>query len=177
MATLQGLPLGSLGNRWLRHERNEDEYYLLSPCFASGWQIPLASPHAICYPAQMKWISPQGEIIQTKDLDEFCRISKLSRNTALRLGSGYRARMNGWCSTSRKAKALRDRFMTKLVNVKTGETCILGQSGRAFSERHSLCFNELMKLINGHRFIYRHWTLEKTLKLASGSTALTAADF
>jgi hypothetical protein len=40
-----------------------------------------------------------------------------------------------------------------------------------FSRQHGLCFNELSKLINGHKIVYRGWYLEKTLELANGNLA------
>ena len=78
--------------------------------------------------------------------------------------------MNGWCSTHKRVKAQREKFLTRLVNIHTGQVCILGQSGKAFCRQHSLCFNELSKLLCGHKIQYRGWCLEKSLQLAHGES-------
>lgn len=119
----------------------------------------------------LTWLSPEGQTITTDTVDEFCVISNLSRKSALRLKSGRRARMGGWCSTHKRVKTQRERFLRRLVNIQTGETCILGQSGKAFCRQHSLCFNELSKLLCGHKILYRGWCLEKSLKLAHGGSS------
>ncbi len=59
--------------------------------------------------------------------------------------------------------------MTKLVNTKTKETFVLGRSVKHFAKEHGLCFNELSKLVNGHKLMYRGWCLQKTLEAAAFS--------
>lgn len=65
-----------------------------------------------------------------------------------------------------RAKKARERFTTVLVDTKTGERSILGQTITAFTEKHGLCKNEVYKLVNCRTIIYRNWMLEKTYKLA-----------
>jgi hypothetical protein len=53
--------------------------------------------------------------------------------------------------------------MTKLVNLKTGETAILGQSVARFAKLHGLNRQRLNSLITSRLPFYRHWALEKTV--------------
>lgn len=111
------------------------------------------------------WINPQGETVQTKTIQEFADRYGFSLKMAQVLARGYRSRLRGWCSTSKKATKERKRFMTTLVNIKTGEKGVLGMGVKAFARAHGLCFNELSKLVNRHKFIYRYWVLENTHKI------------
>ena len=121
------------------------------------------------------FISPKGEIIKTKTVKEFSEKYGMKYSSAKELACGNRARNLGWCSTHKKAKRLRDRFTTVLVNTKTGERSILGQSLITFSKKHGLCMNEISKLVNGHKIFSRHWCLEKTL--TNVHEAVHAGDF
>jgi len=88
------------------------------------------------------------------------------------LSCGYRSRLRGWCSTNKRAKKERDRFLTQLVNVHTGEEFILGASIKKFAQDHGLCDNELWKLVNGKgKLMYRGWCLKKTLDLVHPTLA------
>jgi FAD synthase len=113
-----------------------------------------------------KWISPTGEVVKTKTIEEFSEKYHIRKSNAKSLVTGKRYRHKGFCSYSPKAKQARGRFTMTLVHTKTGERKILGQSIRAFAREHHLCANELGKLINKHRIIYRGWVLESTLKAA-----------
>ena len=81
------------------------------------------------------------------------------------LHCGMRVRLRGFCSTSSKPKArkFRRRFLTRLVNTKTGETKILGASVKSFAKDHGLSLQGLSELVNKRVQIYRHWVLGKTL--------------
>ena len=110
-----------------------------------------------------KVFSPAGELITTKSVKEFADRFQFNPSSARALKNGKRARIRGWCSTHRKAKRHRERFLTKLVNLRTGEECILGQSIRAFAKNHDLCMNELWKLVNGYgKIAYRGWVTQAT---------------
>jgi hypothetical protein len=118
-----------------------------------------------------RFISPTGEIIKTRSIKEFAEKYDFSPSMARSLACGYRSRLKGFCSTSPRAKKERMRFMTVLINTQTGERSILGPSVKKFATDHGLCFNELSKLVNGHKLMYRGWVLEKTLNLANGHVA------
>ena len=65
--------------------------------------------------------------------------------------------------------------MTVLFNAKTGEKSIIGQTVSNFAKAHGLCKNELYKLVNGRKPIYRNWMLQKTHDAAFSQIA--DADF
>ena len=104
-------------------------------------------------------------------LDEFVATYRFPREQAKLLMKGERTRLRGWCSTSKRAKRQRERFMTVLVNMKTNERFVLGRSVKAFAREHNLCFNELSKLVNGHKILYRGFCLAKTLNVAHSNLA------
>jgi len=85
------------------------------------------------------------------------------------LACGYFKRFHGYCSTHKKARKERERFLTVLVNPKLSKREILGQTVKGFAERHHLCVNELHKLVLGRKIAYRGWMLERTLLLAQGA--------
>jgi hypothetical protein len=118
-----------------------------------------------------RWINETGETITTKSLKEFATTYAVRDSIARSLACGSRTRYRQWCSTSPRAKKQRQRFTTTLVNTKTGQKCLLGRSVKHFARQHGLCFNELSKLINHRKILYRGWCLEKTLELASGNLA------
>lgn len=117
------------------------------------------------------FISPEGQRVKTKTVKEFALKYGFTHSMARSLACGYRARLRGWCSTAKRAKKHRDRFTTVLVNTRTGERSILGSSIKSFAEKRNLCMNELWKLVNGRKLIYRHWCLQKTLDSANGTLA------
>lgn len=53
-----------------------------------------------------------------------------------------------------------------LVNTRTGKRAILGASIVKFADEHGLCMNEVWKLLNGRKIVYRDWMLVKSLELA-----------
>lgn len=114
-----------------------------------------------------KWIDPKGETITTTSIRAFADRYGFNYSASKSLACGVWARMHGFCSTSPKVKRQRDRFMTKLVNTKTRETFVLGRSVKNFAKEHDLCLNELSKLVNGHKILYRGWCLQKTLDAAA----------
>ena len=111
------------------------------------------------------FISPQNQLVKTKTLKEFTTLSGMKMNCARSLSCGRRSRNHGWLSTHRKARRQRDRFFTVLVNTVTGESMMVGDSIKARAKEHGLAHNALVQLVNGHRFIYRHWVLDKTLQI------------
>jgi len=120
----------------------------------------------------VSFINSQGEVIKFASIKEFADRFGFSHSVARSLHCGSRVRLKGFCSTSSKAKArkYRKRFLTKLVNTKTGEECILGPSIKAWAEKRHLCPNEVWKLINSHhgKLIYRDWCLQQTREAADG---------
>ena len=82
------------------------------------------------------------------------------------LACGHAMTANGWCSTARRARRRRKRFLTKLINLRTGEMKILGQSIAQFARDNGLCRNELNQLVVGNLLHYRDWVLAKSLELA-----------
>jgi len=111
------------------------------------------------------FISPTGEVVKTKTLREFTTLSGMKMNCARSLSCGRRSRNHGWFSTHPKTRRQRDRFFTVLVNTVTGEKMTVGDSIKSRAKEHGLGHNALVQLVNGHRFIFRHWMLEKTLKI------------
>lgn len=115
-----------------------------------------------------RWIDSQNQVVKTRTIREFSEKYSMSYRSARALASGYRSKIKGWCSTSRKARLARQRFTTRLVNPKTGQSEIVGQSARAFAERHGVCYNDLVKLLNGHKLMVKGWATEQTLELSQG---------
>jgi len=113
------------------------------------------------------WINSNGESIKTKTLAEFARKYDFPLSMARHLAAGMRSRLRGWCSTSKKPKVKkhRERFMTRLVNTKTGETAILGPSVKKFARDHGLSLQGLSELVNGHVAMYRGYMLQTTHEL------------
>jgi len=113
-------------------------------------------------------------VIKTRTIKEFSERYSMSYSLAKSLHCGLRVRIGGFCSTSKNAKArkYRKRFLTKLVNTKTGEECILGASVKNFAADHGLSLQGLSELINGHVHIYRDWVLKKTLEAISHSPSV-----
>jgi len=111
------------------------------------------------------FIDSQGKIVKTKTIREFAEKYNFPECLARSLASGYRSRLRGWCSTSKKprVKKHRERFLTRLVHRPTGSTEILGSSITHFARRHDLCENEVWKLVNGLKIQYRGWILQKSL--------------
>jgi hypothetical protein len=122
------------------------------------------------------FLSPTGELVQTKSIREFADSVGMKYASARTLHSGHRKRINGWCSTDRSAKMARDRFMTVLVNTRTGERTILGHTINGFAKKYGLCDNELWKLVNGHggKICYRGWMLEQAYSAVNGPLADTS---
>jgi len=126
-------------------------------------------PRLPCYNNPMySFISPQNEVIKTKTIKQFADQYGFHYSTARNLACGYQKTMRGWCSTHKRAIRKRIRFQTVLVNTKTGERKILGRSIAQFARDNHLCMNELWRLMNGRKIVYRSWTLEKSI-LAAGS--------
>jgi hypothetical protein len=118
-----------------------------------------------------KWIDSNGKIVKTKTIREFSDKYGINYSHAKTLACGLRSKHKGWCSTSPRAKKARERFTTVLLNLRTGEREIVGQSPKKFALNHSLCPNELLKLLNKHRIIYRDYCLASTLDAAYGQMA------
>ncbi len=118
------------------------------------------------------FINFRGEIERFENIRAFSEKYSMPYSMARSLHAGMRVRLRGFCSTSSKAKAgkFRARFMTKLVNTKTGERCIVGASVKACAKNHGLSLQGLSELVNGRVQIYRHWILEKTLAAANLDT-------
>ena len=110
------------------------------------------------------FISPQNEIVQIGSANEFAELTGCGASMSQKMMSGTRSRYKGWCSTHKRARKHLARFTTILVNTQNGDRKQLGMSVKAFARDHGLCFNELSKLVNGRKAIYRHWALEKTLQ-------------
>jgi hypothetical protein len=114
------------------------------------------------------FISPNNEVIKTNTVKAFAKQYGFNYSSARNLACGHQKTMLGWCSTNKRAKRVRTRFQTVLVNTKTGERKILGQSLTQFARDNHLCMNELWKLLNGRKIMYRGWTLEKSVMAAAG---------
>lgn len=116
------------------------------------------------------FISPTGEIVRTKTPKDFALKFGFSEGCARALSCGYRARLNGWCSTHKRAKKHRDRFTTVLINTQ-GTRTILGPSIRAFCRKWNLNAGELGRLLAGQSVMYRGWCLEKTWEIINAPAA------
>lgn len=116
------------------------------------------------------WINSQGEKVRAT-IKEFTAISGMTPSMARSLAAGCRFRLNGWCSTSKRAKRYRDRFLTKLVHTRSGESRIVGPSVKRLAEELSLCANELHKILTGKKIMYRSWCLEKSWLAANDGIA------
>lgn len=110
------------------------------------------------------FISPQNEIVKIGSAKQFAELTGCGASMSQKMMSGIRSRYKGWCSTHKRAKRHLARFTTVLVNTQNGDRKRLGMSVKAFARDHGLCFNELSKLVNERKAIYRHWILEKTLQ-------------
>jgi hypothetical protein len=120
-------------------------------------------------PRLYSFISPEGKTIKTKSVKEFSETYGVNYNSAKELSCGKRSRNGGYCSTHRKAARHRQRFLTRVLNTKTGESAIIGRSIKQFADEHGLSFHDLGQLINGRIISYRGWVLEKTWDLVGGS--------
>jgi hypothetical protein len=120
-----------------------------------------------------KFISPTGEIIKTKTVKDFAKMTGMRENMARILACGVRARLQGYCSTHPRAKKYRERFTTVLVNMRTGEKSIIGPSLKKFAKDHGLSYQCLVDLVNHRLPIYRYWVIEHTLKVANPNTAIS----
>ena len=118
------------------------------------------------------FLNSRGEIEKFKSIREFSDRYSMPYSMARSLHAGMRVRLKGFCSTSSKPKArkYRRRFLTRLVNTKTGETKILGGSVKCFAKDHGLSLQGLSELVNKRVQIYRHWVLGKTLDAVSLDT-------
>ena len=61
-----------------------------------------------------------------------------------------------------RVKKHRERFMTRLLNTKTGETTILGPSVKKFAKDRGLSLQGLSELVNRRVPMYRGWMLQTT---------------
>jgi hypothetical protein len=61
------------------------------------------------------FIAPTGEIIKTKTIKQFADQYGFRYSNAKSLSCGHYKTLNGWCSTSPKARRARKRFQTVLV--------------------------------------------------------------
>src|SRR4051794_7902706 len=113
-----------------------------------------------------KFISPTGEVVRTKTVKEFSQQTGITYSHARDLACGYNARVGGWCSMAPRAKKHRKRFLTVLIHPRQGKREMVGQSVSNFAKKHSLCVNELYKLVNGRKICYRGWMLETSYELA-----------
>jgi len=109
-----------------------------------------------------KFISPTGEVVKTKTIKEFSDKYGLEPVGARMLACGMLKSFHGWMSFHPKAKKKRKRIMTKLINVQTYAEETLGNTVRAFADKHNLCSYEVCNLLTGKRFIYKNWVLRKT---------------
>ena len=117
------------------------------------------------------WISPEGLKIRTTTVKSFVESFGFDYVHARKLACGLTMTMHGWCSTHKNAKRRRERFLSVLVNPKTGEREILGHSVKKFAEDHGMCVNELYKLVNRRKTIYKGWMLERTHLLVEAPIA------
>jgi len=118
-----------------------------------------------------QWLKSDGSLLETETIKQFCEVSGFSASSARTLAAGIRGRLNGWCSTARRARKQRDRFTTVLVNTKTGEKKWLGPTVKRFAMDHGLCLNELSRLINRRSRMYRGWILQRTLDAIDSNAA------
>ncbi len=109
-----------------------------------------------------KFISPTGEIVKTKSVKEFAIKNNIPYEAAKRLSSGTTGVAYGWCSTHPKAKKKKERFLTKFVNIETGEQHQIGESFNAIINKHKLNHRNLTKLVKGQITCYKNWVLDKT---------------
>lgn len=114
-----------------------------------------------------RWIDSQGQVHKTRTVKEFAEKYNFPESLARSLACGQRSRLRGWCSTSKKPKVRkhRERFLTRLVNTKTGETTILGPSVKKFARDRGLSLQGLSELINRRVAMYRGWMLQTTHEL------------
>jgi len=113
-----------------------------------------------------KWIDSKGNTI-CATIRDFAERYDFPPSMARSLAAGVRSRLRGWCSGSSKprVKRARQRFLTKLVNTRTGESAILGLSIAKFARDHGLSRQGLNELITSRVPMYRGWMLESTRQL------------
>ena len=111
-----------------------------------------------------------GTIIKAQTIDELANRFALSRDSVLSLVRGHRGRLFGFCSTHPRAKRIRHRWTTTLLNLKTGERKILGPSVKKFAKDHNLSLQGLSELVNRRVLAYRGWTLARSVDLADAHT-------
>ena len=116
-----------------------------------------------------KWISPEGQIVETKTIKEFAEKFGVRESTARRLACGDRNMSHGWCSTHRRARKARERFMTVLRNTKTGERKIVGQFVTRFATENGLCINDTYGLLSGRLIMYKHWVVDRAYQLTTSA--------
>ena len=112
-----------------------------------------------------KFYSPDGQLVKTANLRDFAEKHSLPYSHVKDLNCGRFKRYRGWLSTHASARKYRKRFLTMLVNTRTGERCILGQAVTRFAKAHSLSSKNVYGLLNGKRLAYKSWCLERTLEL------------
>jgi hypothetical protein len=117
-------------------------------------------------------ISPTGDIIRRRTVKELIQVTGFRESNLRSLLCAHFKRFCGWCSTHPRARKARERFTTTLVNTKTGERAILGQTVTGFAKRHGLCKNELYRLVNYRSIIYRGWMMEKTYNLTHATAGV-----
>ena len=122
------------------------------------------------------FISPIGECVKTSNLRHFAVQHSLPYSHVRDLACGRFQCYKGWLSPKARRKR-RKRFTTVLVNTVDGTRHTLGQTVSGFARAHNLCVNELYKLINGRKWMYRHWCLEKTLQLIEGAHCPVADEY
>src|SRR4051812_12750272 len=81
---------------------------------------------------RFSFISPTGEIVWTSSIKAFAETAQMSHAVARQLACGDRTRIHGWCSTARKAKRQRERFLMGLI-APDGSRHILGRSVKHFA--------------------------------------------
>lgn len=124
------------------------------------------------------FISPTGKYVKTKTIREWANMYNIDFGTARGLACGYRKSHKGWTTTHPKARKVRKKFMTLLINVITQEQRVLGPSILQFAEQYGLQDQALGELINGHRICYKGWMLSSThLQTKNAEKLITDTDF
>lgn len=112
-----------------------------------------------------KFINSNGEVIQTRTIAEFSRLTGMRYSNAKSLACGHYQTLHGWLSP-KAPKARKTRFTTVLRNIRTNERAIVGKSITSFAAHHNVCMNDIWKVVNGEKLASKGWALEASVELA-----------
>src|SRR4051794_16281094 len=116
-------------------------------------------------------IDPSGKMIRAKTSKKMAELTGLRPSHIRSLNCGYFQTLQGYVSTHKNAAKRRKRIFTRLVNLSTGEKCLVGRSVAALARHRGWCVQEVYDLLNRRQIAYRGWVVESTYQAAQAATA------